>query len=416
MKKLALVIFRNNLRVLDNKALLSATKDCETVIGIYDLNLLDYIKSSFRKEFIIQTIHNLEKNLKRYGINLSYTKDISSTLEKLSKKYCITVYFSKEVGTYEETYENKLKKFSYKEYFEQTLIEPFEFDYTNSFSHFRKKAEKKEIDTNLETPKIVNTIDCRNEILPSTFSTLIFKGGEDEALKRVNHYMNYIHDYFETRNEMCGLDSSTKFSPYLACGAISPRTVYKILKKEEEKTFSSKSSYWIYFELLWRDFFHMVMLQSKNKLFLKTGLKNIDFNFNTNKKSIESVLHGNTGVDIIDASTKELTSTGWLSNRNRQLLASYWTKNLGLDFRIGAKWFEDLLIDYSPASNWGNWAYIAYVGNDKRYNVFDPEEQSKFYGGNTYINKWLHKNETSSHVAYKKMALKIKREVFNLNE
>ena len=404
MKKLALVIFRNNLRVLDNKALFSATKDCETVIGIYDLNLLDDIKSSFRKEFIIQTIHNLEKNLKRYGINLCYTKDISCTLEKLSKEYMTTIYFAKEVGTYEETYENKLKKFSHKEYFEQTLIEPFEFDYTNSFSHFRKKAEKKEIDTNIETPRIVNSIDLKSELLPSTFPNLVFKGGEDEALERVNHYMKYIHDYIETRNEMSGLDSSTKFSPYLACGAISPRTIYKILKKEENKTFSSKSSYWIYFELLWRDFFHMVMLQSKNKLFLKTGLKNIDFNFNTNKKSIESICLGNTGVDIIDASSKELTSTGWLSNSNRQLLASYWTKNLGLDFRIGAKWFEDLLIDYSPASNWGNWAYISYVGNDKRYNVFDPQEQSKLYNGNDYIKKWLYKEETSCKVDYRRMA------------
>jgi deoxyribodipyrimidine photo-lyase len=211
---------------------------------------------------------------------------------------------------------------------------------------------------------------------------------------------------------MSGFSNSTKFSPYLASGCISPRKIYFEIKKQEEKTYKSDSSYWIYFELLWRDFFHLVMKQSQEKLFLKSGIKEINYNFRNDKKILDEFFSANTKVDLIDASINELKSTGWLSNRNRQIVASYFVKNLGLDWRYGAAFFESFLVDYNPASNYGNWAYQAHVGNDSSYRIFDVDKQTLMYNGDDYITKWLEKPKSKSYINYQKMANEVKNEVF----
>jgi deoxyribodipyrimidine photo-lyase len=297
------------------------------------------------------------------------------------------------------------------------MITPFEFDYKKSFSHFRKKAEKQEIKEPLgkiETKKSVEfkTLDIQiPNIKIENPNAIAFKGGENEALKQLQNYLPKIHEYKTTRNEMSGFENSTKFSPYLAMGCISPRRIYHEIKKQEKITYESESSYWIYFELLWRDFFHLVMKYSNEKLFLKSGIKGINYNYRNDEKLFRDFFSGKTGVDLIDASINELKSTGWLSNRNRQIVASYFVKNLGLDWRIGAAFFESFLVDYNPASNYGNWAYQSHVGNDSSYRIFDIEKQSKIYNGKDYINKWL-ENKLNKKINYRAMAEVVKKEVF----
>lgn len=421
--KLAIVIFRNNLRVEDNPSLYYASKSNDRVLGLYSFEILEghlfgFKKcGKFREAFIKNSLEQLYKNLKAYGINLCFTNDFSSTLAKLSQKFDITVYFDEEVGFEEQSLQKVFAKYKHKSYFNQTMIEPFEFDFTKSFSHFRNKAEKLEIPKPLGLPNKVESVEFESvqfskPMISYPKNAIFFKAGEHRAKQRLEDYMNNIHSYKDTRNAMSGFDNSTKFSPYLSAGNISAKMIYHRLKEEERRGYQSQSSYWIYFELLWRDFFHLVMLYSKNRLFLKSGLKGINFNFRNDKESLDKFLSANTGIDIIDASIVELKSTGWLSNRNRQLVASYFVKNLGLDWRICAAFFESYLVDYNPASNYGNFAYQAHVGNDKRYRIFDPIKQSEIYGGDTYIKNWLDRNETF-FVDYHKMAQEVKVEVFN---
>lgn len=421
--KLAIVIFRNNLRVEDNPSLYYASKSNDRVLGLYSFEILQgYLFGfkkcgKFREAFVKSSLEQLYKDLKLYGINLSFTNDFSNTLDKLSEKFDITVYFDEEVGFEEENLQKVFAKYKHKSYFNQTMIEPFEFDFTKSFSHFRNKAEKLEIPKPLGLPNKVKTVEFETVQFSKTMisypkSAIFFEAGEHRAKQRLEDYMNNIHSYKDTRNAMSGFDNSTKFSPYLSAGNISARMIYHRLKEEERRGYQSQSSYWIYFELLWRDFFHLVMLYSKNRLFLKSGLKGINFNFRNDKKSLDKFFSANTGIDIIDASIIELKSTGWLSNRNRQLVASYFVKNLGLDWRVCAAFFESYLVDYNPASNYGNFAYQAHVGNDKRYRVFDPIKQSLMYGGDAYIKTWLDKRETT-FIDYHKMSQEVKKEVFN---
>jgi deoxyribodipyrimidine photo-lyase len=422
--KLAIVIFRNNLRIDDNHCLYKACNENDYVLGLYSLELLKgeifgFKKCDiFREKLIKESLICLKTNLLKYDINLSIVNDIEKSLEELSGSYEINIYYDEEVGTEEKSFEKKLHKYPYKSFFSQTMIEPFVFDYKKSFSHFRNKAEKIEIQKPLDKISRKKTIEFKFlDIKIPTISiqnpnAIVFKGGEDEALKQLKNYLPKIHEYKSTRNEMSGFDNSTKFSAYLAIGCISPRRIYHEIKIQEEKTYKSDSSYWIYFELLWRDFFYLVMKYSENKLFLKAGIKEINYNFRKDEKSLKSFFSATTGVDLIDASINELKSSGWLSNRNRQIVASYFIKNLGLDWRIGAAFFESLLVDYNPASNYGNWAYQSHVGNDSSYRIFDIDKQTSMYNGKDYINKWLNKEKSKEKIDYKTMAEVVKKEVF----
>ena len=409
-KPLNIVVFRNNLRTIDNYPLSYASLENEKTLALYSYEILG--NNFFQNEFIYQSIENLKTKLSKLNLNLCLTDNISKTLNTLNKNYELKIFYDEEVGVYEKEFEEKLKKWKVKSFFTQTMIEAFEFDYTKSFSHFRKKAEKKIIKDTIFYPKSFKTIDFESLNCKKSENKLILDGGEDEALKRVEFYLeNYMHKYLDTRSLVSGENISTMFSPYLSIGCISPRYIYKKIKEHEEKTYESKSSYWIYFELLWRDFFHLVMKTSHNRLFLSSGLKNKKFNYKPKDKDFYDFFEAKSGVDLIDASIKELTTTGWLSNRNRQLVASFFIKNLGFNWLYLAKFFEKFLIDYNPASNYGNFAYQAFVGNDSSYRVFDIYKQSNQYMGKTYVKKWLKKEEKQTF-NLNKMASLVKQSVY----
>ena len=422
--KLAIVIFRNNLRIDDNHCLYNACNENDYVLGLYSLELLKGEIFGFKKcdifkeKLIKESLVCLKNNLLKYDINLSIVDDIEKSLEELSLSYELSVYYDEEVGSEEKAFEKKLQKYSYKSFFSQTMIEPFVFDYKKSFSHFRNKAEKIEIKKPLGKISRKKTIEFKSidiqipSILVQNPNAIIFKGGENEALKQLETYLPKIHEYKSTRNEMSGFDNSTKFSAYLAIGCISPRRIYHEIKIQEEKTYKSDSSYWIYFELLWRDFFYLLMKYSENKLFLKSGIKEKNYNFRKDAESLKNFFSATTDVDLIDASINELKSSGWISNRNRQIVASYFVKNLGLDWRIGAAFFESFLVDYNPASNYGNWAYQSHVGNDSSYRIFDIDKQTQMYNGKEYINKWLNKGKSKEKIDYRAMSEVVKKEVF----
>jgi deoxyribodipyrimidine photo-lyase len=197
--------------------------------------------------------------------------------------------------------------------------------------------------------------------------------------------------YKETRNGMLGGDYSSKFSPWLAIGCLSPRYIAKEVAKYEEERVANDSTYWLIFELLWRDYFRFIAAKHGNKIFKITGLRELSISWQQDWPRFELWRTGKTGYPLIDANMRELAATGFMSNRGRQNVASFLTKNLGIDWRIGAEWFESLLIDYDPCSNWGNWNYTAGVGNDARgFRFFNTIKQAKDYDAKgEYVKHWL---------------------------
>lgn len=246
-----------------------------------------------------------------------------------------------------------------------------------------------------------------------------FQGGESYAQKRLSHLITSgsISTYQSTRNGLLGLDFSTKLSAYLSLGCITARQIHASLLSFEDGTnpiWQSVKGYGdgenegtksIRFELLWRDYMRLCTRKFGPKLFRLSGFKSEDeqkWSSPTKpregqkpeeiKNMIERFLNGTTGMGLIDASLRELFHTGYTSNRARQNVASFLAKHLKIDWRIGAEWYESMLVDYDLSSNWGNWQYLAGVGNDPRgeARIFNPVKQAFDYDPKgDYVKAWV---------------------------
>jgi deoxyribodipyrimidine photo-lyase len=222
-----------------------------------------------------------------------------------------------------------------------------------------------------------------------------FRGGSRTGHQRIKHYFwetNKVQTYFESRNGMIEIDDSTKISPWLATGSLSARELLFELRLYERERCQNKSTYWILFELLWRDFFKFEAKRLGARLFQLRGvLEEIpDFDSSPNGHlAFKAWQEGRTKYPLINACMNELRTTGWLSNRGRQNVASYLAKEVCVPWTWGARWFEQHLVDYDPAQNWGNWSYFAGVGRDPRNRRFNIETQTKTYDPEgAYQDRW----------------------------
>ncbi|MDJ0508132.1 MAG: DASH family cryptochrome [Crocosphaera sp.] len=427
--KKVLIWYRNDLRFHDHEPLYQAIKENSLIIPLYCFDLRQFQTTSFgfpktgnfRAQFLLESVHDLRQSLKKLGSNLiirtGYPEKI---IPQLVKELLIdAVYFHEEVTAEEIRVEKALKKalkplkVQIETFWGATLYHyddlPFNFNnLPEVFTSFRKKIEKNStINPTFTVPQKLPSlpnIELGNipsleelELEKPQFeprSVLDFKGGETEAIKRLNNYFwqqNCLKDYKETRNGMLGADYSSKFSPWLANGCLSPRYIYEQVQVYEQERVKNQSTYWLIFELLWRDYFRFISLKHGNKIFYPSGLQGLDIAWKKDQQRFKLWQEGKTGYPLVDANMRELAATGFMSNRGRQNVASFLTKNLGINWIMGAEWFESILIDYDVCSNYGNWNYTAGVGNDARgFRYFNIPKQSKDYDlKGEYIKHWL---------------------------
>jgi deoxyribodipyrimidine photo-lyase len=292
---------------------------------------------------------------------------------------------------------------------EDIMIDPINIP--EVFSSFRKIVEKQIkvrdicpspnkfdksnlIDEIFNVPKLENLNLDSFEIHPN--SAFPFKGGAKSGIERINFYFwesKKLGFYKKTRNGLLKTDYSSKLSSWLANGSISARQIYWEVKKFEDKIQKNQSTYWLIFELIWRDYFKYISIKHGNKIFRLEGIysKSKVWKFETD--TINSWINGTTKEPFINANMVELKKTGWMSNRGRQNVASYLTKNLFIDWRVGASYFESMLIDYDVHSNYGNWIYNSGIGNDPMPDrKFNPKFQAERYDpNNTFQKLWLNK-------------------------
>ncbi|MSP85783.1 MAG: DASH family cryptochrome [Flavobacteriaceae bacterium] len=430
--KRTLVWFKTDLRLHDNETLIRAIEQSDEIIPVYcfddahfKITNFGFKKTgSFRAQFLLESLHDLDRNLRAIGSGLIIVKGKPEIeITQLAMKYDVQNVFSKQEVAFEELQtqalvQKELSKinrplvlFNTSTLYQEEEL-PFSIkDIPDVFTNFRKQVEKEsKIRLVFAKPLSINSPEIEQLNLP-TFEALSlenkavdkravlkFKGGETAAWERLEHYFfktNSLSNYKETRNGLVGADYSSKFSAWLALGCISAGSIYDKIKKYEIDIIANESTYWLVFELLWRDYFRLVMHKYGHRIFLKKGIKNTDAYLNNhNSEVFEAWKNGKTGNDFIDANMLELKLTGFMSNRGRQNVASYMCNDLKLDWRYGAAYFEEQLIDYDACSNWGNWAYLAGVGNDPKNNrVFNIEKQANDYDKNKiFRNLWLTKN------------------------
>tara|TARA_B100001113_G_C20776278_1_gene477519 strand:- start:113 stop:637 length:525 start_codon:yes stop_codon:yes gene_type:complete len=166
--------------------------------------------------------------------------------------------------------------------------------------------------------------------------------------------------------------------------------IYHSIKDYEKKIEKNQSTYWMIFELIWRDFFKYISIINGNKIFKVGGILDKNYKWIHDKKLFEKWINGNTPEPFVNANMLELKYTGWMSNRGRQNVASYLSKENNIDWRWGAEYFESKLIDYDVHSNYGNWMYVSGVGNDPRDRKFNIKFQAERYDpNNKFQNLWL---------------------------
>lgn len=415
--------FRNDLRLNDNPALAKALKTGRPVVPIYVWDERSWAPeraSDRRRKFQAESLRDLSQALEARGSALLVEAgDPAAILKELCERFgADAVYATKEHTTEEVEREEAVAASAVDLHLEEamTLVHPEDLPFAlaqlpDVFTRFRNKVEKDWVvyetvpaPERISVPEGLTSseIPVPRGVKDDPRSVLPFEGGGTAAHARLTHYFwtkRRLAVYKKTRNGLLGADYSSKFSPWLANGCISPREIYDEVMRFEEEVERNESTYWLIFELLWRDYFRFVAWRHGARLFWKSGIKAVADRKgdvgpgaadNRAERAFEAWKAGATKDAFVNANMRELAATGFMSNRGRQNVASYLVHDLGVDWRWGAAHFEQQLIDYDPASNWGNWAYIVGVGNDPRPNrKFNTRLQAERYDPEgKYVAVW----------------------------
>ena len=435
MADTTVVWFRRDLRVHDHEPLTSADGP---VIGVYafDPRLYDrrefgghdsfrYQKTgSHRTQFRREAVADLRQRLRELGSELLVRHDrperavpaVATALD--ADRVAFHSRPTPEERTVESRVETRLREegidprrsWGHTLYHPADLGEPYT-EIPDTYTPFRQAVEEAAevrsplgAPSSLTPPAEADSVEAGSvpdrETLgvptPPTDERRVcaFDGGETAAKRRLEAYMwdgDNLREYKQTRNGLLGADYSSKFSPWLNEGCLSPRFVNSEVERYERERVANDDTYWLVFELLWRDFFQFQFAKHGATHFSREGIRRrTDIDWRDDDSQFERWAAGETGIPFVDANMRELNRTGYMSNRGRQNVASFLANDLRLDWRRGAAYFETQLVDYDPCSNYGNWAYIAGVGNDSRNRSFDVLNQAERYDPNgEYVRHWL---------------------------
>ena len=382
---------RNDLRVHDNTTFNDFCARSEHGVLVWCPTRSFFRAGVFRRSFILASLVEFQQSVTaRGGRLLIFRETAEHVIPKLVKDHGIDVLFwSSEPSVEEKLEEEKIRASVSAEVraaSQGSLVHaddlPFSLEMTpKTFTSFRKKIEPSlKVRPEVATPTKIPFLDIQTDTwaIDEKFSFHPEIGtGEAAGLARLETYIwerDRLKNYKETRNGMMDWDDSSKLSPYLSIGLLSPRRIYDEIQRYETERVKNESTYWLFFELLWRDYFRLISEKLQGDLF---GGKHIDIS--SGDVAFENWRAGTGGDDFVDANMRELNSTGWMSNRGRQNVASYLAKTLKSDWRKGAAEFEAKLIDYDVSSNWGNWAYLAGEGQDPRDRTFNTDRQAAMY-------------------------------------
>lgn len=422
--------FKNDLRLHDNRLIEAAFQSECPVLPVYvcDIRLLSNTKYGFnrmgayRQKFLYECLLDTRNELRSRGSELFILEGIPEEIlprlaeESRARAVLCSDEFAFGERQIQHAVADGLPEYCRLERCEaNNLIDsadlPFEIaGLPLVFADFRKEVEfRVPLPHPLPAPEFfpglpenIGSISALSEFgfnpeLPMLQAdprmAMEFRGGERAALARLEEYFwekRCLASYKETRNGLIGADYSSKLSPWLATGALSARMVLSEIKRFEREVVANESTYWLFIELLWRDFFRLNALKHGARIFMRSGIRNRPSVAELRDHNFPAWRKGRTDDAFVNANMHELASTGWMSNRGRQNVASYLIHDLQGDWLAGAAWFEHMLIDYDPCSNYGNWMYIAGCGNDPRpTRKFDTARQQSMYDPNGhYVELW----------------------------
>lgn len=403
----SIFIFRRDLRLNDNTALIEALKLSKIVIPcfIFDPRQVDdenKYKSNNAIQFMIESLNDLQSQLKNKGLlNLFYGKNQKIIEEIFNKKNIDALFVNSDYTPFslerDLSIQNICTKYNvvFKSYFDLLLTEPKEIVTSNGtpykiFTAFFQKAVKKHIPDTIKN-KHTNYYDKQIDVESSkNFINTIpinknswLKGGTTNCkniLKSLTKFENYrIEKNFPAKD-------TTYLSAHLKFGTCSIREIYHAIKKQ------LSPNHPLIRQLFWRDFFTHVAYNWPYVFGSAFKKKYNKLKWDHDSHLFNLWCKGKTGFPIVDAGMRQLNETGFMHNRVRMIVASFLVKNLHMNWQLGEKYFATKLIDYDPSVNNGNWQWVASTGCDSQpyFRIFNPWiQQKKFDQQCIYIKTWV---------------------------
>ena len=402
MYKKSLFIFRRDLRLEDNIGLIESLQNSTEVIPcfIYDENLINNLKDSkFRWNFLNESLTDLDMELKKKGTRLQVLEGKpEKVIEKIIKKHKVeAIFLNTDFTNYSQKRDEKIyqtckkKEISFHSTLDFLLHNPNEIK-TNEgspytiYSFFYKKAKQfpiRKISKNIKknySKEIISDIQIKE--LKIKNDEII--GGRKEAMKIIKN-LDKFRDYDKVR-DFPGLNQTTMLSAHNKFGTISIREIHKHIKE------ILGLDHTIMGEIYWREFFSYILFHFPHAQKTSFRQKFQKIPWSKSKESFKKWSEGKTGFPIVDAGMRQLNETGFMHNRVRMVVASFLTKDLHIDWRLGEKYFAEKLIDYDPAVNSGNWQWAASTGCDSvpYFRIFNPwRQQERFDLDCDYVKKWI---------------------------
>jgi len=420
----SLVWLRNDIRFDDNPALQKAFINSKIVHVIYiysPIQNLKHFQSHHKTNLLIESLQELAKRLKKLNVNVSVFKSDGfehdpEIIEAFFKQHSFDkLFFNNLFGQDEKIRDKKLldifikKSFDYETFDDQTLFSPGHIKTKENkpysvFTPFKRKwleyfdFELLNIEFNYES-KISSNIEGNIENfdfnLKKIKTSYDWQAGEIAAKKLLNEFLKKkSSNYAKDRNDPI-LEGTSRISPYLSIGVLSPkRCILEALKENKMEIFSGNKGIlkWID-EIVWREFYRNIMFSfpkvSKGQPFQEYSKaikwRYDEFEYNAWKK-------GMTGFPIVDAAMRQLLAEGWMHNRLRMVVAMFFTKNMLHDWRLGEGYFMQNLIDGDFSSNNGGWQWSSSTGTDAApyFRIFNPITQSTNFDKNgKFIKKYI---------------------------
>jgi deoxyribodipyrimidine photo-lyase len=412
----ALCWLRRDLRLHDHFALHSSLKNnTETlVVFVFDTNILNKIKNKNdpRITFIFDSLCEIEKELQKKGSSLiiKYGDPVDLIPEVVSKFKIDNLYFNTDYEPYAIKRDSKITEtlinknvnvhclkdhvvFEKKEILNGSgeiykVFTPYKNKWLETFHNTEDYIPNYKCNllklSKLDNINNILNFDWLNEI-GFLKTECILQGGSSEALSRLVKFKKYISNYKEAR-DVPALEQTSNLSPYIRMGNLSIRDMLRLATEQNSEGYSTWLS-----EIVWRDFYHMILFSYPNveKKCFRPEYDNIKWL--GSKADFLNWCEGKTGYPLVDSAMRCLNKTGMMHNRLRMVVASFLTKTLLIDWRLGEKYFADKLLDYDLAANNGGWQWSASTGVDAQpyFRIFNPYNQSeKFDGKGIFIRRW----------------------------
>jgi deoxyribodipyrimidine photo-lyase len=386
---------------------MESLKDSNHVIPIFIFTPEQIKNNKYKSQrcinFMIESLVDLESEIKIYFFYGSYNKIINNLIKKLEID---AIYLNQDYTPYSIKRDENVKKIceinniKFKSY-EDILLNPVSSVKTDNnqvyqkFTPYYMKARTKKINKptknklkNYYTKNISGTVSNIKKFYDKNLDNNII-GGRKHGLNILKNIKDF-QDYNKNRNNLTY--DTTHLSAYNKFGCVSIREVYYYFKKNKNSDLVK--------QLYWRDFYYNIVYENPDVLKQKNynnkynKIRYIKWSSATDKQKdlFNKWCAGKTGYPVVDAGMRELNNTGFMHNRARLITASFLTKLMFWSWTDGERYFAKNLVDYDPSQNNGNWQWCSGSGVDAQpyYRIFNPWMQSEKHDPDCeYIKKWI---------------------------